>query len=188
MGHSLRTNAQSYIQRLARLRYSIIAERDRDLTIGIARCDGHLLVRECLIIIVSSTIIGTRDGRRIGRDRGIRRCTGVQISDYRLLRGVRVRVHIITILDVYPHRVGTIVLRHRGRGRIEIKDRHRIIVRDRVGKVRRISAMSGRAPVRIGGETEIYRLVRLIHIIMKNIECKTSQGRTQRDLHGSRRE
>ena len=48
--------------------------------------------------------------------------------------------------------------------------------------------MGGGAPVRIGSKTELDRLVRLVNIVMKNIERKTSQDRTQRDLHGSRRE
>ena len=173
MGHGLRTNGQAYVQGLGRLRNIISTERDRGLTIGIARSDRHLLVRERQIIIVRSTIIGTRDGRRTGRDRGIRRGTGVQIGDYRLLRCVRVRVRVITILDIDPHRVGAGILRYRGSGRTEIKDRRRIIVRDRIGQVRRVRAMGGGAPVRIGSKTELDRLVRFVNIVMndRHREC-----------------
>ena len=63
MGHGFRANGQAHIQRLGRLRNIISAERDRRLTIGIARSDRHRLVRERQIIIVGGTIIGTRDGR-----------------------------------------------------------------------------------------------------------------------------
>ena len=48
--------------------------------------------------------------------------------------------------------------------------------------------MGGGAPVRIGSKTELDRLVRLVNIVMKNIERKTSQDRTQRDLYRARRE
>ena len=177
-------HSEVHMDRLARLRYSIILERDRGLTILSTRCDRNRSICERCIVPVLGPILGTRDlVLTIGRGpAGVRIDQGNDL----ILRCVTNTITSI-IVKIHPHRVALIILRCRWAQIRKTKVRRIIIVRDRPGIVRRMGRVSGRCPI-CWRKRHDDRLVRLIYNIMIDSERERSRGNTRGERERPRRE